>query len=384
MFSEYRSHEKKKPQSQTGRRDKLNSNGPVVAAWVYSGWHPCAERDTLFISDSGEWEMVLGARPHFEGHNQPRLPAFEAYDDSRPQTASWQTGLARRYGIDMFVYGIFWSRGKRVLEKALDQGFLGADTGFPFAVMWANRMPRGVKPVKAVSQPVIDPGRLVHTDPDDFLDFISHVCSKYFCRENYFHIHGAPFLAIFDSTFFIRQMGETLCASAIGKSRALVQSMGYPDLHLVAVNPVETWLPVYRRVGFDAVTHYVLLPHWKGEYLQDYQTLAYERAASWDTFRTGTGLAYYPSVATGWDATPRGVIHAGHKLRQYPWWPVVTGEHPDHFSSFLKKAMEYSCAHNNPAITFTASLNEWSEGHYLEPDRRFGYGWLEAVRHARE
>ena len=34
-------------------------------------------------------------------------------------------------------------------------------------------------------------------------------------------------------------------------------------------------------------------------------------------------------------------------------------------------------------LTFIASLNEWSEGHYLEPDTRFGLGWLEAVKAAR-
>jgi hypothetical protein len=34
-------------------------------------------------------------------------------------------------------------------------------------------------------------------------------------------------------------------------------------------------------------------------------------------------------------------------------------------------------------LVFVASLNEWSEGHHLEPDDRFGHGWLEAVRAAR-
>ena len=32
---------------------------------------------------------------------------------------------------------------------------------------------------------------------------------------------------------------------------------------------------------------------------------------------------------------------------------------------------------------FVASLNEWGEGHYLEPDTRFGLAWIEALRDGR-
>ncbi len=357
---------------------------PIIAAWVYTGWHKCQERDSRFGAEWTEWDMVIGAAPHFEGHAQPRFPLYGPYDDSLTETAERQVAWARQYGIDLFVYGIFWSRGKRVLEKALDKGFLGAATGFPFAVMWANRMPRGVRPVKAVKQPVIDPARLVYTDPDDFLNFIRFVCRQYFVRPEYFRIQGCPMLAIFDSTFFIRQMGEEQCAHAISLARKYIKEQGFPDLHLMAVNPAPSWFAVYRSVGFDSVTHYVLLPHWKGEYLQDYNELAEERSASWHSFAKQTGLAYFPSVATGWDATPRGVMHTGFHPRQYPWWPIVTGEHPQNFSRFLSHALEYTMRHNKPPLAFIASLNEWSEGHYLEPDSRHGFGWLEAVQEARK
>ncbi len=357
----------------------LDKHGCITAAWVYTGWHSCPERDRMFGS---EWDLVFNAKPHFEGHNQPRLPLLGRYDDSLRETAAMQVSWAMSYGIDLFVYGIFWSRGKRVLEKALDQGFLGLEPRMPFAVMWANRMPRGVQPVKDSRQPVIDPARLVYTDPDDFLDLIKFVCNQYFIKPSYFKIVGSPLFAIFDSTFFIRQMGEEMCRQAVRRAREFIKEQGFTDIHLMAVNPAPDWLPVYSRVGFDSVTHYVFLPHWKGEYLQDYGELTMERAGQWSYFAEKTGLAYFPSVATGWDATPRGVMHSKFRPKRYPWWPVVTGEHPERFCDALKNGLRYSSKHNRPAITFIASLNEWSEGHYLEPDVRHGFGWLDAVKEA--
>lgn len=89
-------------------------------------------------------------------------------------------------------------------------------------------------------------------------------------------------------------------------------------------------------------------------------------------------------MSPGWDASPRGADFGAARPNKYPWWPIVTGEHPDRFREAVAGAVAY--ARGNPAgeqLVLVSSLNEWSEGHYLEPDTRFGLGWIEAVRDGR-
>ncbi len=355
----------------------------VIAAYVYPGWHPCPERDRGFPPGWSEWDLVLNARPHFPGHEQPNLPLDGPYDDSDPRTAARQIRTARSFGVDLFVYGFFWSRGKRVFQRALDEGFLGAPDPFPFALMWANRMPRRVLPVKRTRGSEIDPSRLVYTDPDDFLDLVGCLEQRYFRLPAYFRVQGRPLLSIFDSTFFVRQMGPQTTARAIRQARGLLRERGYPDLFLLALNPAPSLVPELKSLGFDGASHYVLLPEWKGEYIQEYRMLARLRQSQWPELRQGCGLAYFPSVSPGWDATPRAALHGRRKVRRYPWWPVVVGRDPGLFRDHLLEALRFSRSTNDLGLTFVASWNEWSEGHYLEPDRAFGTAWLEAVRDAR-
>ncbi len=357
-----------------------------IGAYVYPGWHPIPERDKSFHPGFTEWELVQACQPRFAGHAQPRLPSLGAYDDRDPSQVERRLRLALDHGIDAFVYGFFWCRGKRVFQEALDEGFLGSDLGSqtPFALMWANRMPRRVLPVTHKDGPVIDPARRVQSDVADFVKLMNYVAKRYFSRPNYLRVDGAAYYSVFDSTFLVRELGVEGVTTAIQQVRTMLAREGLGSLHLAAIDPAPEIIGKIKEMGFDSVTHYVLLPEWKGPFLQDYETCALQRASEWPGFSRSSGLPYMPSIAPGWDASPRAADFGKERPAKYPWSPVVTGESPQLFQEAAERALRF--AGNNTlgeSIVFVASLNEWSEGHYLEPDQRHGMGWLEALRNAR-
>ena len=146
------------------------------------------------------------------------------------------------------------------------------------------------------------------------------------------------------------------------------------------VNKLENTQLLRKDIGFDSVTNYVLLPEWKGPEKQDYIECGKKRIGDWKSIGRQVGLLYYPSVSPGWDATARAADFGKPKPKRYPWSPIVTGSNPDNFAWLLDKAVSHVEKREKDPLVFIASWNEWSEGHYLEPDKVFGLGWLEAVK----
>ncbi len=276
------------------------------------------------------------------------MPALGAYDDRDPVEVGRRVRLARDHGVDAFVYGTFWCRGKRVFEDALDLGFLGSAEASTatFGVMWANRMPRRVLPVRRADLPVIDDGRRVPSDVDDFVAFVAHVATRYFARPTYLRVDGRAYLSIFDSTFFVRELGLEAATEAVrARARAWLASRGLPDLYLVAIDPAPDVIGRMASVGFDAVSHYVLLPDWTGPVAPGLRGV---RAAA----RGRVGRATPPPRACrtcppsrpGWDASPRGADFGPRRPDKYPWSPVVVGEHPDRFRAAVARAVAWARA----------------------------------------
>lgn len=353
----------------------------IKAAYIYPGWHKDSFRKDDSNNILNEWELVLNARPYFKGHRQPRRP-LRVYDDSLLETSEWQISMAIKYKIDAFIYCFYWSFGKRILNQPLDEAFLRCDLNkkIKFAIMWANRMPRGALPIKSIRGPIIHPSRFVYTDENDFLSLIKFVALNYFSKPNYLKVgQRNPFL-IFDPTFFLRDITIEKGKEIISLARRWLRENGYPDIFLIALNPAPSFIKAYKYAGFDAVSHYVYLPDWKGEYIQKYEELIPRRVEEWSMFAQQSELVYFPSVSPGWDATPRGKFRETKIPKRYPYWPIVVNESPEKFYTFLKKAYEYNKKYNSERLIFITSMNEYSEGHYIEPDEDFGFGFLEAVR----
>lgn len=80
---------------------------------------------------------------------------------------------------------------------------------------------------------------------------------------------------------------------------------------------------------------------------------------------------YFPHVSIGWDNTPRYSTHTDS---------VVKGNTPEEFKKAPEDAKSFSNQHSKTPLITINSRNEWTETGYLQPDDRYGYGYLNAVK----
>jgi len=86
------------------------------------------------------------------------------------------------------------------------------------------------------------------------------------------------------------------------------------------------------------------------------------------------GHTRFRGVAPSWDNTAR--------RQDAPY--IFHFASPGAFQAWLEVAFAETRRQNygDERIVFINAWNEWAEGAHLEPDVKFGHGWLEAVRNA--
>ena len=83
----------------------------------------------------------------------------------------------------------------------------------------------------------------------------------------------------------------------------------------------------------------------------------------------------YPTLLPQWDRTPRAGIKTD---------PLINST-PEKFQHSVEQALQLiEKKQPEHQILFLKAWNEWGEGNYVEPDLKFGHGYIQAIRQAIE
>lgn len=335
-------------------------------------FHPFPENEQWWGKGFTEWTNVGKAKPCYEGHYQPHCPIHFGYYDLRvPSVLEDQAKLAREYGIHGFNFYFYWFKGKTLMEMPIRQFLENQSIDIRFCLTWANenwtRRWDGLENEVLISQ---------EHSLDDSLNLIRYLV-PYFKDSRYLKVEGKPIFIVYRVNT-IPDISITIKAW-----RQEIIKEGFPGLYLVAAQAFGFSDP--RPYGFDAAMEFP--PHgvnavdvsdripnvsvdFQGKiyFYDDIVNAEVKKGGEFSNFKLFKG------VTLSWDNTARrglnSYIFHGFSLHRYMQWLQ---------SISIKTALSPELKDDEKLI-FVNAWNEWAEGVHLEPDQKYGYGYLEATR----
>ncbi len=353
-----------------------------IIAFYLPQFHPIKENNEWWGEGFTEWTNVGKAKPLFRGHYQPRVPADLGYYDLRlPDTRIAQANLAKDYGIDGFCYWHYWfGHGKRLLELPFQEVLKSGKPDFPFCLGWANHSWEDKQfNLEGTSKMLIE--QLYPGKEDYILHF--NTLLEAFQDKRYIRIDDKP-------VFYIHSPYRIPDLKVFFETwQQLAKENGLNGIHFVAnayeVKDIENFI----QMGFNAVNTARMFHVFKKEndfftalrsklgklLLNKGQVVDYGKAAKYFLGKEDAAENVYPSIFPNWDHSPRSG-RKGHILHN-----STPTKFKAHVKAVLQLVKKKSPSHQ---IIFLRSWNEWAEGNYMEPDLKFGKGYLQALKEARD
>ncbi len=358
---------------------------PLIIAYYLPQYHPIPENDEWWGKGFTEWTNVAKAKPLFKGHYQPKIPADLGFYDLRvPEVREQQAELAREAGVDGFCYWHYWfGNGKELLERPFKEVLKSGKPDFPFCLGWANENweakiwnSEGTKTKKILIE---------QTYPDD-KDIENHFYSLLdaFKDSRYIRINNRPFFLIYQPLqhpnikHFMFKWNELLrkekisdsfffVAAANDSNYAEITSLGFDaaiiNLLVRMERPYKNNNIVYRALHYFCrlVLHKPLLVSYK-------KSIRY----LWNE-KTDSQESIIPTLLPNWDHSPR----SGNLLS------ILTDCTPALFKKHCLCVLNGIKKKKNKII-IVKSWNEWGEGNYMEPDLKYGKGYINALASAKK
>lgn len=353
---------------------KREKNDTKIIAYYLTQFHPDRHNEEWWGKGVTEWNNVIRSVPQYIDHYQPRLPGeLGCYDLRIRGNFERQIELAKMYGIYGFSFYYYWFNGERLLEKPLESFLQDRSLNMPFSLCWANE--NWTKKFDGTNEGIL------MKQPKTFQSYCDVITDmiRFFKDPRYIEVKGKKMLTVYRPSLMpepskVLKYWRAYCKQDIG------------DLYIIAVkeNTVETdWL----AEGFDAISEFhpgTLYQHCQNitQYLQymrkDFggEVFSYEDIVKKQKYFNYDYPKLYRAVMPMWDNTAR----RNHKGM------IFHGSTPKLYKKWLKDVIYEQSKRTDldDQLIFINAWNEWGEGAYLEPDKKYGYAYLQATKEALE
>lgn len=376
-----------------------------VIAFYLPQFHPIPENDMWWGKGFTEWTNVAKAKPLYRGHYQPHVPADLGFYDLRlPEVREEQAKMARQAGVEGFCYWHYWmGKGKMLLERPFMEVLESGKPDFPFCLGWAN----GDWSNRSWTK-----GKLFKEDTvlmeqyysmEDYKKHFYFVL-KAFKDKRYIRIDNKPLFYVHDPQKvpdmdkMIKLWNELAKENGldgiffVGRANSIsyIKHNAKGKISHIVKPDIKTPWNYYKAVldlGFDAVNSRGLD---RASVLVGGNWSYVISKAFYKIFKVGLLRKYdhekivenmyvpedsneniFPTIVPNWDRSPCEGTMASIN---YNCTPEVFDKNVRLALDVIKDKPE------NRRILFIQAWNEWAEGNHIEPDLKYGHGYLDVLK----
>ena len=351
---------------------------PRLIAFYLPQFYPTPENDEWWSPGFTEWTNVGRAKPLFPGHYQPRVPADLGYYDLRvPETREKQAELAREAGIEGFCYWHYWFAGRRLLDRVFTEVVESGKPDFPFCLCWANH-----SWYKKVWNPEVPDKLLIEQTYPGEQDYIEHFNAMLpaFKDTRYMKVNGKLIFGLFsplaekDGVLFTKTWNRLAKENGLEGFYFFVHTYDKNMLSQMQNQGIQNITVDYAHklnIHNNKLTEFCWRAFYKIFEFPKLNTYSSYMKTFFKDFELREGII--PTVTPNFDHSPRS------KARGV----IIVGSSPKKWKEFLTKLFAIlSIRPKEENIVLVKSWNEWGEGNYLEPDLKYGKGFIVATKEA--
>lgn len=326
-------------------------NATDVGVYYFPGW----------VSKSGYWNDLKGL-PGSRSPNVPwpdREPLLGFYPEEDVKVAEQHIEWASQYGITFFAYDWYWNGKSTELNHAIDN-YLNASNNskLKFSLLWANHsdVPRSLK---------------------EFDDMVAFWLKHYLAHPHYYRVNDKPVIFVFSNSQLnvdARKFGWS-ANTLLKRADDSAQASGLPGIFFVATTnapPSNGFEDQLASQGFSAYSGWNYVVSKDRSRVADYQAMVDTYQDLYTTVRSTKGaLPYIVPASPGWDSRPWQGADA----------LVRENQTPEKFKQMLLGAKQLVDSRKVGIldIVMIEAWNEFGEGAYIEPTKKWGFEYLKTI-----